>query len=175
MKLSRDHTFRTYTNFSYVCESGGKKCLSFRNFCVPLKWMIPYKKHFLVLVFLTSFRRASRNICEGPKEAFVTHVRQCKLFSTHSFLMHPFSTPWKHKKTVRFSDVFRGVEKVCIGNEGVNGAINVRVVLCITYRILKRNINIQFLVSLPVSEILLIDLKYLKYCIWHTITCILLK
>ena len=34
--------------------------------------------------------------------------------------MHPFSTPWKHQKTERFSDIFRGVEKGCIGNEWVN-------------------------------------------------------
>ena len=27
---------------------------------------------------------------------------------THSFLKHPFSTPWKDQKTVRFSDVFMG-------------------------------------------------------------------
>ena len=27
---------------------------------------------------------------------------------THSFSKHPFSTPWKHQKTVRFSDVFGG-------------------------------------------------------------------
>ena len=26
---------------------------------------------------------------------------------THSFPMHPFSTPWKHQKNIRFSDVFR--------------------------------------------------------------------
>ena len=37
---------------------------------------------------------------------------------THSFPMHPFFTPCK-QKTVRFSDVFRGVEKGCIGNEWV--------------------------------------------------------
>ena len=29
----------------------------------------------------------------------------CEL--THSFQIHPFSSTWKHKKTVRFSDVFR--------------------------------------------------------------------
>ena len=28
--------------------------------------------------------------------------------STHSFPMDPFSTPQKHQKTIRFSDVFRG-------------------------------------------------------------------
>ena len=36
--------------------------------------------------------------------------------------MHPFSTPWKHQKTLQFSDVFwcfQGVEKGCIGNEWV--------------------------------------------------------
>ena len=27
---------------------------------------------------------------------------------TYLFPMHPFSTPWKHKKTLQFSDVFRG-------------------------------------------------------------------
>ena len=27
---------------------------------------------------------------------------------THSFPMNPFSTPWKHQKTVRFSDIFKG-------------------------------------------------------------------
>ena len=34
---------------------------------------------------------------------------------THSSLMHPFSTPWKHKKTVRFSDVFRGKRRSTLG------------------------------------------------------------
>ena len=33
--------------------------------------------------------------------------------------MLPFSTPWKHQKTLRFSDVFRGAEKGCIRNEWV--------------------------------------------------------
>ena len=31
-----------------------------------------------------------------------------------------FLYPLKQKKTLRFSDVFRGVEKGCIGNEWVN-------------------------------------------------------
>ena len=29
-------------------------------------------------------------------------------FLTHMFSIHPFSTPWKNQKTLRFSDVFRG-------------------------------------------------------------------
>ena len=36
----------------------------------------------------------------------------------HSFPMHPFSTPWKHQKTVRFFD-FQGIKKGCIGSEWV--------------------------------------------------------
>ena len=31
------------------------------------------------------------------------------------FPKHPFSTPWKHQKTVRFSNVFRGYKKGALG------------------------------------------------------------
>ena len=34
---------------------------------------------------------------------------------THSFPMHSFSSPWKHQKTVKFSDVFRGKRKGALG------------------------------------------------------------
>ena len=33
--------------------------------------------------------------------------------------MHPFSSLWKHQKTLRFSKCFQGVEKECTGNEWV--------------------------------------------------------
>ena len=39
--------------------------------------------------------------------------------------MHPFSTPWKHQKTVTFSGVFwcfQGVEKKCLGTNGLMAA-----------------------------------------------------
>ena len=39
---------------------------------------------------------------------------------TYLFPMYPFSIPWKHQKTLRFSDVFRGVEKGCIWNKWAN-------------------------------------------------------
>ena len=36
--------------------------------------------------------------------------------------MHPFSTPWKHQETVRFSDVSGGRErKGALGTNGLNG------------------------------------------------------
>ena len=39
---------------------------------------------------------------------------------THSFPMHPFSTPWKHQKTLPYLILcFERVEKGCIGNEWV--------------------------------------------------------
>ena len=40
-------------------------------------------------------------------------------YLTHSFPMHSFSTPWKHQKTVRFSDVFRGWRKGALGTNGL--------------------------------------------------------
>ena len=38
-------------------------------------------------------------------------------YLTHLFPVHPFSTPWKHKKTLRCSD--GGGEKRCIENKWV--------------------------------------------------------
>ena len=40
---------------------------------------------------------------------------------THLFPMHPFSTPWKHQKTVRFFDVFRRERKGALGTNGLTG------------------------------------------------------
>ena len=36
---------------------------------------------------------------------------------THFFSMHPFSTPLKNQKTVRFSDVFRGKRNGALRNK----------------------------------------------------------
>ena len=47
------------------------------------------------------------------------------LFLSHSFLMHSFSTPWKHQKTFGFL-CLQGVEKGCIGNEWVNTCKSLR-------------------------------------------------
>ena len=38
--------------------------------------------------------------------------------------MHPFSTPWKHQKILRFSDVFRGLKKGASGTNGLNKILN---------------------------------------------------
>ena len=39
-------------------------------------------------------------------------VWQSSEYLSDMFSMHPFSTPWKHKKTLRFSDVLGGGEGV---------------------------------------------------------------
>ena len=41
--------------------------------------------------------------------------------STHSFPIHPFSTPLKTSENLTVFRCFQGVEKGCIGNEWVNG------------------------------------------------------
>ena len=43
-------------------------------------------------------------------------------FLTHFFLMHPFSTPWKHQKTFRLSDVLRRQRKGALGINGLSSA-----------------------------------------------------
>ena len=43
---------------------------------------------------------------------------------THSLPMYPFSNPWKHQKTARFSDIFRGERK---GALGTNGLISINI------------------------------------------------
>ena len=42
---------------------------------------------------------------------------------THSFPMHPFSTPWKHQKTLRFSDVLRRQRKDALGTNGLTDVV----------------------------------------------------
>ena len=42
-----------------------------------------------------------------------------KIPLTHSFPMHPFPTPWKHQKTLWFTDVFRGWRKCALGTNSL--------------------------------------------------------
>ena len=58
--------------------------------------------------------------------------------------MHPFSVPWKHQKTLRFSDVFREVEKGCIGNEWVNNCEQMHSSLRICSSAIKKSLTSFF-------------------------------
>ena len=68
----------------------------------------------------------SLNLCfnffRSSLEAFRLFTSAMEYFispSTHLIPMHYFSTLWKHQKTLRFFDVFQGVEKGWIGNKWV--------------------------------------------------------
>ena len=63
------------------------------------------------------FQNRRRGMCWSenlPKTYFYCFYEVFSLFIlskdnlTHAFPMHPFSAPWKHQKTVRFSDVISG-------------------------------------------------------------------
>ena len=41
------------------------------------------------------------------------------LLLTHLSPMHPFCTPWKHQKTISFSDVFSWLRKDALGTNGL--------------------------------------------------------
>ena len=46
---------------------------------------------------------------------FYVEMCQVRVSLTHLFPMQPFSTLWKHQKTVRFTDAFGGQRKAALG------------------------------------------------------------
>ena len=54
--------------------------------------------------------------------------------------MHPFSTPWKRQKTLRFSDIFRGYRKDALATTGLK-----------SYRLWSRVCNTFFYTTPPVA------------------------
>ena len=65
---------------------------------------------FREAVFELFLEKASIDVWEGPKLFYCSYSVQpiCQIVLTHLFPMHPFFTHWKHQKTLRFSDVFKG-------------------------------------------------------------------
>ena len=86
----------------------------FRQLAICLTFGIRHETLYLHLISEKYF------LANSSKLFNVSVTRNNTDILTHSFLMHPFSTPWKHQETLRSSDVFQGVEKECIGNEWVN-------------------------------------------------------
>ena len=60
-----------------------------------------------------------RNIRHERVNSLLFHFRSLE-FKPIFFPLHPSSTPWKHQKTVRFSDVFSGQRKDVLGTNGLN-------------------------------------------------------
>ena len=52
---------------------------------------------------------------------------------THLFPIHPFSTPWKNKKIVRFSDFSRGKRKGALETSRLNFLQEIQNLRTITY------------------------------------------
>ena len=64
----------------------------------------------------TDTHQKSESKVVGSK--LLTNLCSCncgRIQLTHLCPMHPFSTLWKHQKTIRFSDVFRGYRKDALG------------------------------------------------------------
>ena len=76
-----------------VCESGT---------------LIP--KLLLLVVGVEGVAGVAFGIFISTKKSKKMSLKRCDrfLYLTHSFPMHPFSIPWKHQKTVWFSDAFGG-------------------------------------------------------------------
>ena len=65
-------------------------------------------------------------------------------FLTHLFPINPFSTTWKHQKTVKIFWYFQGVEKGCTGNKwSMNGSKFISAFKYIMILMHYNNINIR--------------------------------
>ena len=58
------------------------------------------------------FALRSTRCCISRKCVSLWICKTVCLLLSHLFQMHPFFTPWKHQKTLKFSYGFRGVERV---------------------------------------------------------------
>ena len=92
-----------------------------QEICALLKWIeIPFNmSNSYFSVFPSRFNQKSYRETKLIKDEFFKMEECFAWFTmpsivsslyplTHLFLMHPFSTSWKHQKTVKLSDVFRG-------------------------------------------------------------------
>ena len=87
---------------------------------------------------------------------------------THSFPMHPFSTSWKHQKTLR---CFQEVEKGCIGNEWVKMCSDLLIGKMFLKMVLKTAVFWRFCKTsgnLSMRSLLLRKLRYLVSSLFWT-------
>ena len=95
--------------------------LTCRNFCIN-------KQSFCRIQFFTFWKKYQWSKLNHWKLIHVLLFRQkfptswLQSFLTHSFPIHPFSSTWKHQKTLRFFDVFRGWGKGALGPNGLKVA-----------------------------------------------------
>ena len=97
---------------------------------LDIKWTFRYYSIFADVIF---FLMISENV--GTYLIILHCSLLCRFLSlwvnvrvrtilTYSFPMHPFSTPWKRQKTVRFSNVFKEYRKGASGTNVLNSKIS---------------------------------------------------
>ena len=79
----------------------------FRQTCVKILKPKSYWWQICTLFWLVS---GYQSPCSIPR-SLSKLVLGVSLVLTHTEPMFPFGIPWKHKKTIRFSDFFRGSQK----------------------------------------------------------------
>ena len=96
-------TFRTkFSDINYYQQGIRRSCSKLRT----LFFILLLKRVELVVVYIRingQFYSAFTN----PRNN-MWKLSFPETTSTHLFPVHPFSTPWKYQKSLRFSDVFRG-------------------------------------------------------------------
>ena len=111
-----------------------RRSLSYRNQSIDLlrksmDWFLYDNglRHEMVKRKSCLHAETTQLIClANPFPSFYMIVR---LILTQFSPMHPFFTPWKHQKTLQFSNVFTGERKGALGTNGLNGLIHFSPVL----------------------------------------------
>ena len=103
--------------------------ITLRHGCSPVICCIFLEHHFLRTppdgcfcqqLRLSRWRHCILNIVAIRKINLRDRLKVSPLILTHPFPMHPFSTPRKHEKTVRCSNVFKGQRKGALRTNGLN-------------------------------------------------------
>ena len=78
-----------------------------------VSWNQSSKLPVFILMEVIRIKRIDRHLLTGLIVIKYTALhKKLKKSLTHLFAVYPFSTHWKHQETLRFSDVFRGKERV---------------------------------------------------------------
>ena len=118
---------KTKLNFSYLpidsclVVNQTNSCLprgTFPEMCVNCSWWI-----FVWLMYYWNISPRPNKLRKLLKKntrfpSLTNNTKKLYFVLTHLFPMHPFTTPWKHQKTVKFSDVFMGRERMHLEQMG---------------------------------------------------------
>ena len=125
--LSFHNSLRSLVFFFFLCGHlpSQRRIRPFDN-----SWRKSYVK-FIIVDIKTRFTCGESNFHRNTVACQRYYGQDClKNFDfhfrylTHLITMHPFSTPWKLRKTLSFFWCFQWVEKECTGNKWVTSDLN---------------------------------------------------